>query len=138
MPRFDRLGAGFVAQSNPGDGDRRDELLRDEQHWLPLAESERRQGLYENACGSIHARWNWISRKSPAGWGRCECSSPWTRTWKLSCRAQGAGAIQESRRFVGGAGTGMCPEQGSFASRSRVRCRPVAVEHDGLSLAGSR
>src|SRR5690242_4258552 len=67
MPRFDRLELDS-SRRTPDDGDAgREDLLRDEQYWLRLAESERRQGLYENAL-RFYSRSLELDKSQVIGW----------------------------------------------------------------------
>lgn len=67
MPRFDRLELD-PSHGKPESAEAvRDDLHRDEQHWLRLAESERRQGLYENAL-RFYSRSLELDKSQVAGW----------------------------------------------------------------------
>lgn len=67
MPRFDRLELDPSRSRPDDDGQGRDELHRDEQHWLRLADAERRQGLYENAL-RFYSRSLELDKSQVAGW----------------------------------------------------------------------
>jgi tetratricopeptide (TPR) repeat protein len=68
MPRFDRLELD-PSQDKPDDqgGGRDEQKLRDEHHWLRLAETERRHGLYENAL-RFYSRSLELDKSQVTGW----------------------------------------------------------------------
>lgn len=67
MPRFDRLELD-PSHGKPQTGDpEHEEVLRDEQYWLRMAESERRQGLYENAL-RFYSRSLELDKSQVVGW----------------------------------------------------------------------
>jgi tetratricopeptide (TPR) repeat protein len=67
MPRFDRLELDPSHGKPQAGSPEHDETLRDEHHWLRMAESERRQGLYENAL-RFYSRSLELDKSQVAGW----------------------------------------------------------------------
>jgi tetratricopeptide (TPR) repeat protein len=67
MPRFDRLELDSPQGPPEDGGDGRAPQVRDEHHWLRLADSERRQGLFENAL-RFYSRALELDKSLIAGW----------------------------------------------------------------------
>jgi tetratricopeptide (TPR) repeat protein len=67
MPRFDRLELDSSQKRPDDDRGGREDLVRDEHHWLRLADVERRQGLYENAL-RYYSRSLELDKSQVAGW----------------------------------------------------------------------
>lgn len=67
MPRFDRLELDPSRRKPDDDEAGRDDFVRDEHYWLRQAESERRQGLYENAL-RFYSRALELDKSQVVGW----------------------------------------------------------------------
>jgi tetratricopeptide (TPR) repeat protein len=67
MPRFDRLELDSSQKRPDDDRGGREDFLRDEHHWLQLADAERRKGLYENAL-RYYSRSLELDKSQVAGW----------------------------------------------------------------------
>jgi tetratricopeptide (TPR) repeat protein len=66
MPRFDRLELDSSSE-RPEEPERQEVQVRDEQHWLKQADTERRRGFFENAL-RMYSRSLEVDKSQVVGW----------------------------------------------------------------------